>query len=169
MSPPSAIVIQATFADSAEAQAAADALRDAGNPAPVIDIQHNVFPEARAREARFLWRVLVIVVLWSILGGVVGAAFGWLMTETLGPEGTAGLIVQLVSWIIVGHLIGGMLAGYFVLADRTQSEMPPDRPVSVLTVRDLNRAQAGRIRRLLHSRNPLELRSSEPSARSRSS
>ncbi len=60
-----------------------------------------------------------------------------MLAETIGPEGTAGLIVQLVSWIIVGRLIATILAGYFVPADRTQREMSPDRPVSLLTVRDV--------------------------------
>jgi hypothetical protein len=69
--------------------------------------------------------VLIIIVLWSIAGGVFGAGFGWLLAETIGPDGTAGLILQAVSWIIVGHLIAGMLAGYFVLADRTQRKCRP--------------------------------------------
>jgi hypothetical protein len=151
------VEISVTFPSTAEAAAAANALREAGIPAASIDLQHSVLPEARAREGRFVLRVLVIIVLWSIAGGVIGAGFGSLLAEAIGPEGTAGLIVQLVSWIIVGHLIAGMLAGYFVLADRTQREMSPDRPVSVLTVRDLDSSHAGRIRRLLRSHDPLEL------------
>jgi hypothetical protein len=150
--------IQATYANPADAEAAAAALRAAGVPPTAIDLQFDVLPEARAREARFFWRVLVVIVLWSIAGGVIGAGFGWLLAETIGPEGTAGLILQLVSWIIVGHLIAGMLAGYFVLADRTQREMPPDRPISVLTVRGLDPGQARNFRRLLRSHDPLETR-----------
>ena len=123
-----------------------------------MTLQHGVLPDPGAREARFLWRVLVIIVLWSIAGGIIGAGVGWLLAETIGPEGTAGLIVQLVSWIILGHLIVGMLAGYFVLADRTQPEMPPDRPVSLITVSDLEPPEADRVRRILRSHNSLELR-----------
>jgi len=161
MLPPSGTVeISVTFPSTAEAEAeaAANALREAGIPAASIDLQHNVLLEARAREGRLVSRVLVIIVLWSIAGGVIGVGFGWLLAETIGPEGTAGLIVQLVSWIIVGHLIAGMLAGYFVLADRTQREMPPDRPVSVLTVQGLTDDDAEKVRHLLRSHSPAQLR-----------
>jgi hypothetical protein len=99
----------------------------------------------------------VIIVLWSVLGGIIGAPIGWLLAETIGPEGTSGLVVQLVSWIILGHLIAGMLAGYFVLADRTQAEMPPDRPVSILTIRGLDPGAAKRVRRIMHSHRPIQI------------
>jgi hypothetical protein len=153
--------IHSSFTNREDAEGAAAALREAGIPPSTIDLQFDVLPEARQREARFLWRVLVIIVLWSIVGGVIGAGFGWLLAETIGPEGSAGLILQLVSWIIVGHLIFGMLAGYFVLADRTQREMPPDRPVSVVTVRGLGPREVARVRRLLRSEGPLDIRVSD--------
>jgi len=157
MPPPHTVEIRAYFPAPANAEAAANALREAGIPTSSIALHDNVLPDARQREGRFVSRVLIVIVLWSIVGGVIGAGFGWLLAETIGPEGTAGLIVQLVSWIIVGHLIAGMLAGYFVLADRSQREMPPDRPVSLLTVgvepRDIKR-----VRRLRRSHGPLDLR-----------
>jgi hypothetical protein len=153
--------IHSSFANREDAEGAAAALREAGVPGSAIDLQFGVLPEARQREARFLWRILVIIVLWSIVGGVIGAGFGWLLAETIGPEGSAGLILQLVSWIIVGHLIFGMLAGYFVLADRTKREMPPDRPVSVVTVRGLDPREVARVRRLLRSEGPLDIRVSD--------
>jgi hypothetical protein len=158
------VVIKASFADSSEADAAGVALVEDGVSEASIEVQHGVLPEARGREGRFVWRVLVIIVLWSIAGALPGAAFGWLLAETIGPEGTAGLIVQLVCWIIVGHLIGGMLAGYFVLADRGQEEMPPDRPVSVVTVRGVQPHESERVRRLLRSRRPLEVNVLAPSS-----
>jgi hypothetical protein len=161
--------MRASFPDPATAEKARAALLGAGVPPDCIELRHGVLPEARAREARFLWRVLVTIVLWSILGGIIGAPIGWLLAETIGPEGTAGLIVQLVTWIILGHLIAGMLAGYFVLADRTQPEMPPDRSVSVLTLRDQRPGDARRIRRLLRSHHPLDLTMSDEDAASRSS
>jgi hypothetical protein len=151
------IELCASFADRIEADAAASDLSESGIPKSSIQVQHDVLPEPRTREARFLWRVLVIIVLWSILGGFFGAGFGWVLAETMGPEGTSGLIVQLVCWIIVGHLIAGMLAGYFVLADRTQREMPPDRPVSVLTVHGLADDDVQKARELLRSHGPAQL------------
>jgi hypothetical protein len=152
------VELRASFAQGADAEAAATALRHAAIPATTIDLHHDVLPDPRAREARFLWRVLVTIVLWSILGGIIGAGVGWLLAETIGPEGTAGLIVQLVSWIILGHLIVGMLAGYVVLADRTQSEMPPDRPVSLLVVSGLEARQVDLVRKILRSHHSLEIR-----------
>jgi len=157
MPAPHTLEIQASFAEPSEAEAAASALREAGVSPSSVELQHGVLAEARGREGRFVWRVLVIIVLWSIAGALPGAAFGWLLAATVGPEGTAGLIVQLVCWTIVGHLIGGMLAGYFVLADRSEEEMPPDRPVSVLTVRGLEPRDGKRVRRLIRSRGPLQL------------
>ena len=156
--------ITASFAEAADAAAAVSALVEAGVSPSSIELQHGVLAEARGREGRFVWRVLVIIVLWSIVGGVLGAAVGWILAATIGPEGTAGLIVQLVCWIIVGHLIGGMLAGYFVLADRSQEEMPPDRPVSVVTVRGLEPRDSKRVRRLIRSRRPLQLLVTGPAA-----
>jgi hypothetical protein len=151
------VELRASFAQAADAEAAATALSDAAISATTINLEHGVLPDPRAREARFLWRVLVIIVLWSILGGIIGAGVGWLLAETIGPQGTAGLIVQLVSWIILGHLIVGMFAGYVVLADRTQSEMPPDRPVSLLIVSNLDDRDADSVRRILRSHRPLEI------------
>ena len=150
--------LTAAFSNGLTADAAVQTLAAAGIPLSSIDLQHGVLSEARQREGRFLWRVLVAIVLWSIAGGVIGAGFGWLLAEIIGPEGTAGLMVQLVSWVIVGHLVGGMLAGYFLLADRTQREMPPDRPVSLLTVRDLGPRDRRRVEVLLRPHHPLELR-----------
>jgi len=156
--------ITASFAEASDAAAAVSALVEAGVSPSSIELQHGVLAEARGREGRFVWRVAVIIVLWSIVGGVLGAAVGWILAATIGPEGTAGLIVQLVCWIIVGHLIGGLLAGYFVLADRSQEEMPPDRPVSVVTVRGLEPRDSKRVRRLIRSRRPLQLLVTGPAA-----
>ncbi len=102
--------------------------------------------------------MLVAIVLWSVVGAAPGAALGWLLAETIGPGGTGGLILQVVCWTIVGHLIGGMLAGYLLLADRSAEEMPPDRPVSLLTIRDLPEADVRRVRRVVRASDPLDVR-----------
>jgi hypothetical protein len=150
-------VITASFAEPADAEAAVTALVEADVSRSSIAVEHGLLPEARGREGRFVWRVLVIVVLWSIAGAIPGALFGLLLAVTIGPEGMAGLIVQVVCWTIVGHLIGGMLAGYFVLADRSQEEMPPDRPVSIVSVR-VEASEGKRVRKLLLARRPVEVR-----------
>jgi hypothetical protein len=150
--------IRAAFAQAGAAEATAAALDELGIPTNAINVQHNVRPEAREREARFVWGVLVAILLWSIAGAVPGAIFGWLLAETIGPEGAAGLIVQIVCWTIVGHLIGGMLAGYALLSDRSAEEMPPDRPISLLTVHGVPQAELRRARRLLRKRGALDVR-----------
>ena len=58
----------------ADAEAAVAALVEAGISPSSIELEHGVLAEARGREGRFVWRVLVIIVLWSIVGGVLGAA-----------------------------------------------------------------------------------------------
>lgn len=155
---PRTIEIRASFAQALAAEVLAAALTDSGIPRASIEVQHGILPEARTREARFVWRVLIRIVLWSIAGAAPGAAFGWLLAETVGPEGTAGLIVQVVCWMIVGHLLAGMLAGYALLADRSAEEMPPDRPVSLLTVRNVPEGNVQRVRRLLKATGPRDIR-----------
>jgi hypothetical protein len=68
----SATGITASFAEAADGQAAVAALVEAGVPPSSIELQHGVLPEARGREGRFVWRVLVIIVLWSIAGAIPG-------------------------------------------------------------------------------------------------
>ena len=148
----------ASFSTTAAAESAAAALIEAGIPGATVRLQHGVLPEALTREARFVSRVLVAIVLWSVVGAAPGAALGWLLAETIGPGGTGGLILQVVCWTIVGHLIGGMLAGYLLLADRSAEEMPPDRPVSLLTIRDLPEADVRRVRRVVRASDPLDVR-----------
>ena len=119
------IEITAAFPDDA-AEAAAQALTDAGIPASSIDIRRGV----PGRETAFIRRLVVIIVLWSILGGVVGAAIGLGLALTIGPEGTDGLVFQVVCWMLIGHLTVGMIAGYWVLSDRTQRELTPGKGVT---------------------------------------
>lgn len=152
------IEIRASFSKRGHAEAAVAAVVEAGISPSSVELQHGVLPETRDREGRFIWRVLVAIVLWSIAGAVPGATFGWLLAETIGPEGTAGLVVQVVCWTIVGHLVAGMLAGYALLADRSAEEMPPDRPISLLSVRDVPEGDVRRVRRLLKATGPLDIR-----------
>jgi hypothetical protein len=120
--PRNRIEITAAFPD-APAEAAVRTLTEPRIPDSSIDIAAGV----PGRETAFIRRLVVIIVLWSILGGAVGAAIGLTLAVTIGPEGTSGLLFQVVCWMLIGHLIVGMIAGYWVLADRTHREMAPDR------------------------------------------
>lgn len=68
---------------------------------------------------------------------MAGTGLGALVWLIFGPEGMTGLVIEAVVWGIFGHLIAGMWAGYILLADRTQPDLPHDRASAVaqLTIR----------------------------------
>ena len=69
-------------------------------------------------------RIVLYVVLASAVGTAIGAVIGAIFAATVGPPGTEGLIIQVITWAIFAHLIIGMWAGYLLLADRTQEDLP---------------------------------------------
>jgi hypothetical protein len=119
--------VTATFALAEDARQAREAL---GEKAIVIE---GAPDEREARETRFMGRVVLLIVAWSIVGTALGVAIGIGLALTVGPEGTEGMIIQAVSWAIFAHLLVGMLAGYFLLADRTGRDLKQvrDAPVKV--------------------------------------
>lgn len=135
------------FPDRARGDAAVNALLAAGFPADAISVSEA----GSGHEGRFLGRIVVLIVLWSIPGGALGAALGALLSITgIGPQGTTGVVVQVVSWLIIGHLLAGMWAGYLLLADRSHREIAPGRENSVtVSVKCRNEAEANAARRLL--------------------
>ena len=107
------------FADDAAARTAVAALRAAGIDESAITVAggapaaHGPRPE---REERFLGRLVLIVIAWSIVGTGVGAVMGVIFNAlSIGPGGTGGLLLQVVSWALFAHLISGMWAGYALL------------------------------------------------------
>lgn len=135
------------FPDRARADVAVNALLAAGFPADAL----SVSGVGSGHEGRFLGRIVVLIVLWSIPGGALGAALGALLSLAgIGPQGTTGVVVQVVSWLIIGHLLAGMWAGYLLLADRSHREIAPGRETSVtVSVNCRNEAEAESARRLL--------------------
>lgn len=119
--------LTAAFASPGDAVAAREALAREGVPADVATA------EGVGREVRFMTRVVLWIVLWSIPGGVVGAALGAGLAALLSSS-SEGFIVQTISWMIFGHLIAGMWAGYVMLADRTGPDLPAVRLPALLTV-----------------------------------
>jgi hypothetical protein len=70
----------------------------------------------REREERFLGRLVLIVVAWSVVGTAVGAGMGLAFNAAgIGPGGTGGLLIQIASWAVFVHLLGGLWAGYALL------------------------------------------------------
>lgn len=135
------------FPDRARADAAVKALLAAGFPADAISVSEV----GSGHEGRFLGRIVILIVLWSIPGGALGAALGALLAITgIGPQGTTGAVVQVVSWLIIGHLLAGMWAGYLLLADRSHREIAPGRERSVtVSAKCRNETEAEALRRLL--------------------
>jgi hypothetical protein len=123
--------VRATFPTATDAQSARNRLMAAGVPSHDITLQ--VAPpglaEETAREGRTMGRIVVIIVLASIVGTVIGILIGASLHLLVGPVGTSGLIIQVVSWAIFAHLLIGLWAGYFLLADRTERELGRARPV----------------------------------------
>src|SRR2546428_8599703 len=129
---PRTIEIRASFAQASAAEGLAAALADSGIPRASIAVQHGILPEARTREGRFVWRVLIRIVLWSIAGAVPGAAFGWLLAETIGPEGTAALACQSAGWWTAATSFPEIFAAYALLPTPAARKPPPAPPAPLL-------------------------------------
>jgi len=120
-----------SFRDAARAQECMAALRGGGiDPARISVAGETGQPAprtARDREAPFLGRLVVIVVLWSMAGTGIGVAMGLAFNAAgIGPGGAAGIGIQIASWAIFAHLIAGMWAGYALLT-RGESREPVRR------------------------------------------
>lgn len=142
------IKITSTFAEAQSAHAAARLLTAAGIQANAVEVG-QVAGETVEREGRFMARFVVIVILWSVVGTVGGAAMGAALSYTFGPRGSDGLILQMISWAVFAHVLIGLWAGYALLADRTEREMMPSAP-GQLVVR-IGIEDASRVREALRT------------------
>jgi hypothetical protein len=114
------VTVVASFRDSQAADAAALRFVDASSR---TDQTAGTSLLATGREGRFMVRLVLIVAGWSVAGTAIGGAVGALLSYTVGPHGTEGLILQVVSWAIFAHLLIGLWAGYALLADRSGREL----------------------------------------------
>jgi hypothetical protein len=149
--------VRATFQSLASAHVAQGRLTAAGALEEDIRTEAGdiAFVEASAREARTMGRIVVVIVLASIVGTVIGILIGASLHLLVGPGGTSGLIIQVVSWAIFAHLLIGMLAGYFLLADRTEREIGRGRPV-ILVIQCAN-IDADTVLKALHGTGASDL------------
>ena len=111
--------LTATFPDEPAASRAAAALAADGlrcEASPETDLSHH--------ETRFIGRIVIIIALASVVGTALGVGMGVLISFAIGPHGTSGIIIEAVSWAIFAHLLIGMWAGYWLLADRTHADLP---------------------------------------------
>lgn len=104
---------------------------------------------AGTRDSAFILWFLAIVVVASILGTALGVGIG-LLFIALGvtPNTTESLILQVVTWAIFWHLLIGLIAGYALLADRTNPEWRPGRKAT-LEVSATSAAEAAEIEAVL--------------------
>ena len=91
-------------------------------------------------------RFVVIVAAASVVGTAVGAALGAILSYTVGPHGTEGFVLLVVTWAIFAHLLIGLWAGYALLSDRSNRELLPD--AATLTVQAEESAEAAIAERL---------------------
>jgi hypothetical protein len=122
--------ITGRFADSATADAAREALA-----ADTFDVAiGGGGSDLGTRETRFMGRIVILVALWSVVGTALGAGLGVVIAMIFGPDGTDGMVIQGISWAIFAHLLAGMWAGYWLLADRSRAEMPIPSGAVLLTI-----------------------------------
>jgi hypothetical protein len=119
--------VRATFHDAEEARLASER-RSLGRR--IVSTERST--DQTTHENRFMGRVVLVIIGWSIVGAAIGAALGVVFAMTIGPSGTEGLIIQVVVWAIFAHLLIGMWAGYMLLADRTGPELPATRATPVV-------------------------------------
>jgi len=146
------------FRDLVVASAARSRVIDAGIGPDDITVRGADDPSA-ATEGRFMGRIVLIIAFWSVIGTAIGAGFGVALALTIGPSGTQGIIIQAVSWAIFAHLIIGMLAGYLLLADRSEREMSV-APEALLVVR-CDTIRAAEIGALLRQAGAMTVRLTE--------
>jgi hypothetical protein len=148
-------VVAGSFVDESAVRAAVGALRASGVRDDDVEVVAAPASSTRAAgEVRFVWRLVWIVVLWSLVGGVVGALSGaGVVWAGIGGGGTLAIVLQIIGWMIFGHLIAGMWAGYALLADRSKREFAPQGVdagrMSIVRVRCCDRPQIDHARRLL--------------------
>lgn len=129
------IPITATFPDHERAESAIAALEQDGIPRSNVDLLTDAdLADLGKRETRFMGRIVLIVAGWSVIGTAIGAALRAFFSYTIGPHGTSGLILQVVTWAIFAHLLIGMWAGYLLLADRTARDLPAARAATAVLV-----------------------------------
>lgn len=141
--------LHAAFPDGTTAEKALERLIAAG----IEPNEVALTARSTEREASFLTRLVITIALWSIIGAITGVGLGIVTWIILGPEGTTGFIIQAVVWGIFGHLIAGMWAGYILLADRTDLDLPHDRAtqLTVIEIHTSDEATSGIVRQIIAS------------------
>jgi hypothetical protein len=114
-----AVWVVGAFGDAASAQSAAEDLRRSGIDPRAISIAGAgaIAPSNEPqREAGFIWRLVVIVVVWSIIGVAIGVVIGIALAAAgVPPGGAFGVLVQAIAWGLFFHIMVGLWAGYALL------------------------------------------------------
>jgi len=145
-----AVTLHATFRSEADALAARESLLVASPGATVTG-------PTSITDTGFLVRFLVIVAVASIVGTALGAAIGLGFSAAgITPDNTESLVLQAVTWAIFWHLLIGLIAGYVLLADRSQDEWRPGKKAA-LTVTCADSESVGGLEEALRSAGAVSL------------
>jgi hypothetical protein len=113
------VSVVAAFSDPLKGQGAVPELRAIGIDASAVTIAGAgavVESSEPAREAGFIWKLVLIIVAWSIVGTVIGAIIGVALAAAgVPPGGTFGVVLQMIAWGLFFHLMAGLWAGYALL------------------------------------------------------
>lgn len=141
--------LHAAFPDGTTAEKALERLIAAGIEPNAVTLAAR----STEHEASFLTRLVLTTALWSLVGAITGVGLGIVIWLILGPEGTAGFVIQAVVWGIFGHLVAGMWAGYILLADRAELDLPHDRvtQLTLLEIHTSDEATSGIVRQIIAS------------------
>jgi hypothetical protein len=121
--------VVATFPDSRRAHSARQQLARSHRS---VVISASELTDLSSCETRFIGRFVLVIIGWSIVGTLIGAALGVAIALALGETSTEGLLLQVVSWAIFAHVLIGMWAGYLLLTDRMGPDLRATSPTVVL-------------------------------------
>ena len=150
---PHATYVVASFDGPAAARAAMERLRAAGFAPDAIELVGGpsaapAVRPAQHRDAPVLRSVFWQIVLWGVVGAVIGGLLGLaLVALGVGPDGAVGAGLQIAGWAMFAHIIASLWAGYLVLGTRTTRDLtwqPQRQGRTLLRVRCATEADAER-------------------------
>lgn len=119
--------VVASFGDAASARTASERLRGLGFAPEALELVGEAPPAVvrpQNRDAPVLATVFWQIVLWGIVGAVIGGLLGVAFVATgLGPDGAVGAGLQIAGWAMFAHIIASLWAGYLVLGTRSTRDL----------------------------------------------
>lgn len=136
--PEGPISVVASFEDAGAARAAIERLGGLGfapDATELVGGPPRAAVSVQNRDAPVLASVFWQIVLWGLVGAVIGGILGVAFVATgIGPDGAVGAGLQIAGWAMFAHIIASLWAGYFVLGTRSTRDLTwqPQRKGRVL-------------------------------------